>query len=73
MLKFDGYCCAPHAVERCMSTLKRCGVEASLPVQMAVCALELLPEALKCKEDWRLIQGIGFGSVVMLATLWAGV
>ena len=42
-------------------------------LQMAVCVLELLPEALKCKEDWRLIQGVGFGSVVMLATLWAGV
>jgi hypothetical protein len=42
-------------------------------LQMAVCALELLPEARKCKEDLRLIQGVGFGSVIMLATLWAGV
>ena len=42
-------------------------------VQMAVCVLELLPEARKCKEDMRLIQGFGFGSVIMLATLWAGV
>ncbi|KAL0051264.1 hypothetical protein WJX82_004447 [Trebouxia sp. C0006] len=42
-------------------------------IMMAVCALELLPEARKCKEDLRLIQGVGFGSVIMLATLWAGV
>ena len=56
-----------HCSEDCQQT------DIVLLLQMAVCALELLPEALKCKEDWRLIQGIGFGSVVMLATLWAGV
>lgn len=38
---------------------------------LAVCTLELWPEAKKCKFDRRAWQGIGLGAVLMGATLCA--
>lgn len=38
---------------------------------LAVCLLELWPEARKCKNDFRAWQGIALGSVLMLLTLAA--
>lgn len=40
-------------------------------IMLAVCALELWPEAKKCKFDRRAWQGIGLGAVLMGATLCA--
>jgi ZIP family zinc transporter len=45
----------------------------SAGAQMAVCVLELWPEARKCGEDTRLWQGIILGSVVMAWTLYIGI
>lgn len=42
-------------------------------LQTAVCAVELWPEARKCKEDARLAQGIGIGVLIMAGTLAVGV
>lgn len=40
--------------------------------QVAVCVMELWPEARKCGEDTRLWQGIILGTVVMAWTLYMG-
>ena len=42
-------------------------------IMLAVCYLELWPEARKCKEDRRLFQGCAAGSIIMLATLAVGI
>lgn len=42
-------------------------------IMMSVCAIELWPEAKRCKEDARLAQGIFAGTVVMAVTLAMGV
>ena len=44
----------------------------SMP-QISVCGLELWPEARKCEDDWRLGQGILFGTVLMGWTLYIGI
>lgn len=45
---------------------------ACLPwLQLAVCAIELWPEARSCKNDRGLVLGIVFGSIAMLFTLVA--
>ena len=41
--------------------------------QMAVCALELFPEARKCGHDLQLGQGAALGTVVMAWTLYVGI
>lgn len=41
--------------------------------QMAVCALELYPEARKCGHDLQLGQGAGLGTAVMAWTLYIGI
>ncbi len=40
---------------------------------MAVCTLELYPEARKCGHDMRLGQGAALGTVVMGWTLYIGI
>lgn len=40
---------------------------------LAVCVLELWPEAKKCKRDVRAYQGIALGAVLMGLTLAADV
>jgi len=40
---------------------------------MAVCTLELYPEAGKCGHDMRLGQGAALGTVVMGWTLYIGI
>lgn len=45
----------------------------SLCEQTAVCAVELWPEARKCREDGRLFQGIAAGVLIMAGTLAIGV
>ena len=39
----------------------------------AVCAIELLPEGRKCRNDAALARGVLVGTAVMLGTLYAGV
>ena len=39
----------------------------------AVCAIELLPEGRKCRENGALARGVIVGTAVMLGTLYAGV
>ena len=39
----------------------------------AVCIIELFPEGRKCKHDGHLLNGIVFGSLLMLSTLYVGV
>jgi zinc transporter, ZIP family len=41
-------------------------------VMLAVCGLELLPEALACRAPGQLSAGIAVGAAVMGWTLWAG-
>lgn len=40
-------------------------------IMLAVCVLELWPEAKKCKFDMRAWQGIAIGAVLMGVTLCA--
>jgi ZIP family zinc transporter len=42
-------------------------------VMISVCLLELWPEARKCRDDKRMMQGIMLGSLVMGWTLYVGV
>uniref|UniRef100_A0A383WD89 Uncharacterized protein n=1 Tax=Tetradesmus obliquus TaxID=3088 RepID=A0A383WD89_TETOB len=42
-------------------------------VMLAVCGLELWPEARKCKQDVRMLQGVLLGAVAMGWTLLVGV
>lgn len=42
-------------------------------IMLAVCVVELWPEARRCNHDVRLLQGIALGVVVMAWTLWVGV
>jgi ZIP family zinc transporter len=42
-------------------------------IMAAVCALELWPEARKCRADGRLAGGVALGAAVMGWTLWVGV
>lgn len=42
-------------------------------MQISVCGLELWPEARKCEDDWRLGQGILFGTLLMGWTLYIGI
>jgi ZIP family zinc transporter len=42
-------------------------------VMLAVCGLELWPEARKCKQDLRVVQGVLLGAVAMGWTLLVGV
>lgn len=42
-------------------------------IMLAVCCLELWPEARRCKQDRRLTQGCVVGVIVMLATLAVGI
>ena len=42
-------------------------------IMMAVCVLELLPEARKCRSDRRLVAGVLVGAAVMGWTLYIGV
>ena len=42
-------------------------------IMIAVCGLELWPEARKCKSDDRLVLGIVCGGVLMGWTLWFGI
>lgn len=42
-------------------------------VMLAVCGMELWPEARKCRQDLRMMQGILLGSAVMAWTLYVGV
>ena len=42
-------------------------------MQISVCGLELWPEARKCEDDWRLGQGVLFGSLLMGWTLYIGI
>lgn len=42
-------------------------------IMLSVCAIELWPEAKKCKEDTRLAQGIFGGVLVMAITLAMGI
>ncbi|KAK9835162.1 hypothetical protein WJX81_002306 [Elliptochloris bilobata] len=42
-------------------------------IMMAVCALELYPEARKCGHDMRLGQGAALGTAVMAWTLYIGI
>lgn len=42
-------------------------------IMLAVCGVELWPEAKKCKEDVRLAQGIFIGVIVMAITLAMGI
>jgi zinc transporter ZupT len=42
-------------------------------IMLAVCAMELFPEARKCKRDLRAFQGIAIGAILMGATLSADV
>jgi ZIP family zinc transporter len=41
-------------------------------VMLAVCALELWPEARACQRDGRMAQGVLAGAVAMAWTLWVG-
>ena len=42
-------------------------------MQISVCGLELWPEARKCEDDWRLGQGVLFGTLLMGWTLYIGI
>lgn len=42
-------------------------------IMMAVCALELWPEARKCRNDQRLLAGIALGASLMGWTLYIGI
>ncbi len=42
-------------------------------IMLAVCAVELWPEARRCRNDLGMAQGIVLGSVLMIWTLWVGV
>ncbi len=42
-------------------------------VMLAVCAMELWPEARRCRQDARMAQGVAAGAAVMLVTLYHGV
>lgn len=42
-------------------------------IMLSVCAIELWPEAKKCKEDTRLAQGIFCGVLIMAITLAMGI
>jgi ZIP family zinc transporter len=42
-------------------------------IMLAVCALELLPEARRCRHDVRMGQGVALGALIMLITLYHGV
>lgn len=42
-------------------------------IMMAVCVLELWPEARKCRSDRRLVAGVALGGAVMGWTLYVGV
>ena len=58
----------------CATRASRLSVKlAAWGAQMAVCALELLPEARKCGHDLRLGQGAALGAVVMGWTLYVGI
>lgn len=47
-------------------------VLATATSQLAVCVIELWPEARACKNDRALAVGILLGSLVMGWTLWIG-
>lgn len=61
-------CCDTHKGGRHVCTLTAC-----ITVQISVCGLELWPEARKCGDDWRLGQGVLFGTLIMGWTLYIGI